>query len=1190
MASNIFLAVCNVLGMLWAIYLILVIESYAFFYWLADNINWLDKESRLLDALKCDIDEAIKSGDLLESKARQFWDSDVSPAGITLQLNEEEKKWVNKLTNLVRYSKRHVATFYNLNGDVLVFNKLISLFDLVRQIRQTNDDISKHLSDSKLRDGIYQSLEKSRSKIISLQDRSIITRKNKTVSVQQSGLTTKSNNLMTKKKDLIFGMEEEMESIKLLILLQAFLKDLHGLQLESQTEKIWVEQANEIIRNAECAIDTFTRRTANQVRWISNFFMWFARHKLRKELKYIQTAFVDLLNRKKIFGCKFISRDLSESVRQPRQQQTFTFQDIDDAVISSAVRNIRNQLPQVPPTWKQVASEVNSICDQLKNIYKEFKDAAAPELLYNSRGVCLEIIRSIAQVSEKYTKAYMKDPGPKHFKEIEQIKLAINRLELIMSECLIEQKELISVVGLKEDKHTLVLQLTGTSEKSSVISIVGIKGTGKTTLAKEIFNHRNIENHFPIRAWVEVPQGNDYAILRSLATQVLTTNEGLHKRENCISKVQDHLKEKPYLLVLDNIHKKDHWDTIKAALPETMNGSRILLTTRYKTVALHAEQSTTVHQLRLRTKEESLMLFKQMVTLQPDVDKQVAKLAKKVLGRCGGLPVSIFSLGYLMSGKDVTIDELSRALERINQDQNQTLWFDTLKERYEDLDETQRNCLSYFRHFPRDFEIPKRRLVAFWVAEGLVKPIGNHSNKSEEYLAEKQLMKLIDQNMIQAVEIKPDGKVKTCRMPSTLRELMFRDNKKKTRSWSLSTSSDQRLACHFDDDDASFNPIHGFDVNSVNVPLQERNPLSILFFDTREGNKPGEDIGNFLLKGIVSGYFNALKILDLERVFRPQLQPKIIRKLVKLTYLGLRWTYLESIPSSIGNLQSLQTLDVKHTCIRTLPRSIWKLEKLRNLYLNQSFRSKFVRQPRGNSLKSLQTLWGVFIDETSPLLQGMERQDRLTNLRRLKLAFQLTQPQQKALTKWIEQLNHLQSLKLRSVDDIGDPEALRLKSLSNLQNLSTLYLLGKLVKPCILETLPQSLTDLTLSASELLHDPMPELQKLRNLKSLCFHSKSYIGNCMVCTTDGFPQLQVLKFWKLEELEEWDVKEKAMKNLIKLEIRSCKKLKVPEGLKHLSSLQKLNLTEMPDTFTTKVMNAKRKIWDDIAHSPEIIYGW
>ena len=156
-----------------------------------------------------------------------------------------------------------------------------------------------------------------------------------------------------------------------------------------------------------------------------------------------------------------------------------------------------------------------------------------------------------------------------------------------------------------------------------------------------------------------------------------------------------------------------------------------------------------------------------------------------------------------------------------------------------------------------------------------------------------------------------------------------------------------------------YNDIHVKGSNTPKFQQSYRGLISYLSFDTREGNNPGEDVGKFLRKGIASGCFHSLKVLDLKHVFRPQL-PNTIGKLVQLMYLGLRWTYLEEIPSSIGNLLNLQTLDVKYTYVRTLPKSIWKLQKLQHLYLNESHRSKFVSQPRGSSLKNLKTLWGLF--------------------------------------------------------------------------------------------------------------------------------------------------------------------------------------------------------------------------------------
>nr|POE60668.1 disease resistance protein rpp13 [Quercus suber] len=600
-----------------------------------------------------------------------------------------------------------------------------------------------------------------------------------------------------------------------------------------------------------------------------------------------------------------------------------------------------------------------------------------------------------------------------------------------------------------------------------------MQGIGKTTLAKIVYNHKAIVNHFPFRAWVSVPQesNNVNTLLEDVGNQVLKISELQEEpdgKDFWVNKMNKFLKENKFLLVLDNILTKEAWDTLKEAFPKTTNGSKILLTTHSRTVASHANQDNTPYQLRLRTKEESWRLFIQRAQFPPDnLSPSHTEALKEVVERSGGLPQAIEYLVDKFSGKDVTALDLRRV--PIN-DHFQNGWSKTLEN--EDLSEDLKRWLV------KQSDVEKETL---------------------EDVAEKYLSELIGLNMIQVVQKKINGKVKTCRLPNALLELCL----------SKCVSSDRQLSDHFNKNDASFAHIHGNNTTSADLQRYKRH-VSFLSFDTREGTKPEEDIENFLRKAISSGCFKVLKVLDLERVFRPQL-PNAIGNLIELKYLGLRWTYLEMIPSSIGNLQKLQTLDVKHTYLHTLPSSIWKLKELRHLYLTQIYRSKFAHQPSSSSLKNLQTLWGVFVGEDNHLKDGLEK---WTNLRKLGLALQLPSQQQRALAKCVVKLNNHES-----------------------------SLFGKLEIPSIISEFPQSLSNLTLSASGLKNDPMPALDKLPNLKSLCFYSGSYERREMVCPRGRFTKLLVLKLWKLEMLEELQVEEGAMQNLRELDIRSCKELKL-----------------------------------------------
>ena len=141
---------------------------------------------------------------------------------------------------------------------------------------------------------------------------------------------------------------------------------------------------------------------------------------------------------------------------------------------------------------------------------------------------------------------------------------------------------------------------------------------------------------------------------------------------------------------------------------------------------------------------------------------------------------------------------------------------------------------------------------------------------------------------------------------------------------------------------------------------------------------------------------------------------------------------------------------MEHTNIRTLPSSIWKLQKLQILYMNDIYRSKIVHLRKGNSLQNLQTLQGAFVDKDSPLIDSMYK---LINLTKLKMSFQLNLLQQEVLVEGLVKLTLLESLKIKSIDEMGQPRDLKVNYLSHLENLSRLYLFGKLENLSTIRTL-----------------------------------------------------------------------------------------------------------------------------------------
>ncbi|XP_026417024.1 putative disease resistance protein RGA3 [Papaver somniferum] len=133
--------------------------------------------------------------------------------------------------------------------------------------------------------------------------------------------------------------------------------------------------------------------------------------------------------------------------------------------------------------------------------------------------------------------------------------------------------DISSVLGRDNDKSNIIKMLTTPSTRSSssllnpsqqekcpVISIVGMGGLGKSTLAQLVYKDESIMRNFETRAWVCV--SDDFGIKRIL-THIIesVTNSKCDNFSNVtvlIGILQKELRNKKYLLVLDDVWRFLH--------------------------------------------------------------------------------------------------------------------------------------------------------------------------------------------------------------------------------------------------------------------------------------------------------------------------------------------------------------------------------------------------------------------------------------------------------------------------------------------------------------------------------------------------------------------------------------------------------------------------------------------------------
>ncbi|XP_016501958.2 putative late blight resistance protein homolog R1A-10 [Nicotiana tabacum] len=717
-----------------------------------------------------------------------------------------------------------------------------------------------------------------------------------------------------------------------------------------------------------------------------------------------------------------------------------------------------------------------------------------------------------------------------------------------------------TLVGMEDVFNNIRDQLFGQTPALNVVSIVGMGGIGKSTLARSLFNHPSVSRRFDISSWVTVSQAyNAKEMLLDVLSFGILDGKAMYRNtseDELLDQVRRKLKRKRYLIVLDNIWTIEAWDEVRRSFPDDENGSRIMITTRLLEVANCASNDFSPHHMPLLSLEDSWKLLSLKVFGNEDCPPQLEEVGNQIAKQCQGLALSIVVIAGLLSKINRTHDEWQQIADNVNSHIGSTSrqCLAILALSYNYLPCSLKACFLYMGVFLEDAEIPTDTLIRIWVAEGFLKTI---CHKKPEEVAEECLEDLVSRSLIMVNSRGwVSGKIRTCKIHDLIRLLCLRKGKTEkffhviNECYEVSSEgveSEHRLLLY---EDA---------VQNQNLGLQEGNLDSVRTILCI--CEPCTSMLEFEYYKIVDTHFQLLRVLDVLMILF-QLFPTEITQLVHLRYLA--FTTGGDVPTSISNLWNLQTLIVEPTENQlSWPVEIWKMSSLK--YFQSGGMSMPVpAPPKAQHILGLEKFKKLSLNEAS------------SNWEEICMAV----PNVKELDVIINLDIHPNGWN----DFIGS-----LICLVDLQKLSiqlkvSSHPLFFIRRPAQLwYVFPENLKSLTLVATHLEWTDMPMLSSLPNLEVLKLEFYGFEGSNWNLDEGGFKKLKLLHIHQTR-LVHWQAASDSLPVLEYLVLMFCSELEeIPRVIGDIPTLKLIDLhycSQAAVTSAEEILEEQKSIGNEV----------
>ncbi|XP_006644236.1 putative disease resistance protein RGA3 isoform X2 [Oryza brachyantha] len=663
------------------------------------------------------------------------------------------------------------------------------------------------------------------------------------------------------------------------------------------------------------------------------------------------------------------------------------------------------------------------------------------------------------------------------------------------------------VFGRIDEKENIVESMLSQSMNPGIVvlPIVGMGGIGKTTVAQMVYNDGRVRKHFDHSGWIHVSPTFDVLRLMTAITESLTKRNCGFTQLSLIHEVL--LKElvgKKLFFVLDDV-----WNECESSWHDLIYPLRyaqtvtILVTTRSKEVA-HLVETMKPFNLGAIPNDDSWQLFQYYAFGMQCVNEKssLAQIGRKILQKCGGLPLAVKSVGCLLRSKRdeyTWMEILESELWELDDKDN---IFPALRLSYYRLPTRLKPCFLLCSLYPTYLGFTKDEIIDLWIAQGYV---DSKSGKTRQEVGNEYFNELYERSLIE-------------------------------------TSSGQLLCeAHYFDELLGRSVIESLYENIErprNIGLKSyRSPLQFVPWMDPTKSFISEHVGNFHLRKYIDMKQSLIETYleqSSESIQRFKLHDAIFDLAKSFTSRERCTAVFHTLCNLPNELHQLHASQASRTLSFHEPRS------LQTLVLNCCFSASF------NELSSFVYLRALVLNSNQDVTNMIGSIGNLKHLRYLSLNCYLQE-----LPESVSRLYSLETLVISNL------RTLRATNFHNLVSLRSLhvyfeFLDGSLDQICKLDMLDtvclkrcSNITYLPLHVGSLIKLQRLQLIEIPNIRILDNASFKYrrINSITRHPEATFPSLEELELIKLCKLEDWyGIQHSDCPKLQRLTIRNCVKLR------------------------------------------------